>query len=140
VPNLPLWLDEGLAEYFEVPRGFRGLNRPHLEQLLGQLQRGQWQADLARLERLSRPFDMTQQQYAESWAWVHLLLEGGPEYRVLLQQYLQQLRRDGSAEPLSEVLDRRLRDPQRDLVEHLRRVAVAAGLSSGDKSWSVVGA
>ena len=27
VPNLPLWLDEGLAEFFEVPRGNRGLNR-----------------------------------------------------------------------------------------------------------------
>ena len=31
VPNLPLWLDEGLAEYFEVPRGHDGLNRPHVE-------------------------------------------------------------------------------------------------------------
>jgi hypothetical protein len=25
VPHLPLWLDEGLAEYFEVPRGLSGL-------------------------------------------------------------------------------------------------------------------
>ena len=24
VPGLPLWLDEGLAEYFEVPRGQNG--------------------------------------------------------------------------------------------------------------------
>ena len=27
VPSIPLWLDEGLAEYFEVPRGQNGLNR-----------------------------------------------------------------------------------------------------------------
>lgn len=140
VPNVPLWLDEGLAEYFEVPRGFRGLNRAHLEQLLGQSQRGQWQPDLARLERLSRPFEMTQSQYAESWAWVHFLLEAGPEYRALLHEYLEQLRREGSAKPLSEGLNRRLRDPQHALVEHLRRVAVAAGLSSGDWGWSDVGA
>ncbi len=34
VPHLPLWLDEGLAEYFEVPRGERGLNERHVHELL----------------------------------------------------------------------------------------------------------
>ena len=39
VPHLPLWLDEGIAEYFEVPRGQRGLNKPHVGLLLSQLER-----------------------------------------------------------------------------------------------------
>src|SRR6185295_16292773 len=34
IRNLPLWLDEGLAEYFEVPRGTQGFNRPHVDELL----------------------------------------------------------------------------------------------------------
>ena len=29
VSGLPLWLDEGLAEYFEVPRGYHGLHQQH---------------------------------------------------------------------------------------------------------------
>ncbi len=33
VPNMPLWLDEGLAEYAEGPRGGHGLNASHLELL-----------------------------------------------------------------------------------------------------------
>ncbi len=37
VPNLPLWLDEGLAEYYEVPRGQDGVNRAHVELLAGEL-------------------------------------------------------------------------------------------------------
>ena len=34
LPNIPLWLDEGLAEYFEVPRGRHGLNRDHIVSIL----------------------------------------------------------------------------------------------------------
>ena len=53
VPNLPLWLDEGLAEYFEVPRGLTGLNKAHVEYLTV-AGGASWRPDLARLER-SRP-------------------------------------------------------------------------------------
>jgi hypothetical protein len=128
VPNLPLWLDEGLAEYFEVPRGSWGLNRTHLEQLVGRLQlEERWQPDLDRLETLSRPFEMTQEDYAEAWAWVHFLLETGPEHRTLLNAYLTSLRRDGSAEPLSLQLPRHLESPERALIEHVRCLATAAG-------------
>ena len=31
VPDVPLWLDEGIAKFYEVPRGQRGLNRPLLD-------------------------------------------------------------------------------------------------------------
>ncbi|MFC1597496.1 DUF1570 domain-containing protein, partial [Planctomycetota bacterium] len=126
VPNLPLWLDEGLAEFFEVPRGNRGLNRTHLELLAARAQLGQWEPDLGRLETFDRPFEMTQDDYAEAWAWVHFLSETGPEHRGLLCDYLSDLRVQGSAEPLSERLGRRLAQPQRALVEHVRWLATAA--------------
>ena len=54
VPGLPLWLDEGLAEYFEVPRGNNGLNRPHLELLSDMMQYNGWQPNLERLAALTR--------------------------------------------------------------------------------------
>ena len=75
VPNLPLWLDEGLAEYFEVGRGRRGVNRTHVDYLRGQLATAAWQPDLPRLEQLAAAGDMTQLDYAEAWLWVHFLLE-----------------------------------------------------------------
>ena len=33
VPNVPLWLDEGLAKYFELPRQQHGLNQPYVRQV-----------------------------------------------------------------------------------------------------------
>jgi hypothetical protein len=123
VPNLPLWLDEGLAEYFEVPRGRHGLNRPHLDQLAGDLDHQQWQPDLTRLERFESAFTMTQDDYAESWAWVHFLLHSRPEYRELLLGFLDDLRRIGAADPFSWRLDRRLQEPDKHVIEHIRRLA-----------------
>jgi hypothetical protein len=90
VPRLPLWLDEGLAEYFEVPRGLLGTNRPHVEQLAGE-QPGDWRPDLKHLENLRSMSEMTQAEYAESWAWVHYLLESTPANGQLLRDYLQLL-------------------------------------------------
>ncbi len=119
VPNLPLWLDEGLAEYFEVPRGNRGLNRAHLQELSSALAQ-QWRPDLRRLETLNNAADMTQLEYAESWAWMHFLLETSPEHQQLLQNYLQLLKRDAAtAEPLSNQLRRLHLDYEKQLVDYL---------------------
>jgi len=125
VRHLPVWLDEGLAEFCEVPRGQRGVNRPHVERLMMRLQRGQWQPDLARLERLDPAQDLSQDDYAEAWAWVHLLLESRPERAELLRGYLGELCRDGPAEPLAPRLQRLSARPEWELVEHVR--ALAAG-------------
>ena len=127
VPNLPLWLDEGLAEYFEVPRGQDGMNRAHLKLLLRQLGHRRWQPDLRRIERLDRPFDMTQDDYAECWAWVHFLLNSRPEYRDLLHEYLAELRREGSAVPLSLRLGQMFRRPDEALIDYVRHLIPERG-------------
>lgn len=128
VPNLPLWLDEGIAEFYEVPLGGRGLNRANLEYLVSGLERGEWQPDLTRLERLQPGDTMRQSEYAEAWAWVHFLLESSPEHRAALLQYLTDLRRRGSTEPLSARLGRLLADPGAALVAHLSAVAAGQGV------------
>lgn len=129
--RIPLWLDEGLAEYFEVPRGAHGLNGPHVELLTGLLARRQWQPDLERLERIELTEDMTQQQYAEAWAWVHWLLESRMEVHALLPKYLDDLRRDDAAAPISARLRPIEPQPARALVEHLRRLAATANSRVG---------
>jgi hypothetical protein len=118
VPHLPLWLDEGLAEYFEVPRGLAGANRPHLDQLAGATS-ADWHPDLVKLEQLRSMSEMTQAEYAESWAWVHYLLESTPANRQLLRGHLQSLTTSAPRAPLSDEL-RRI-DPrcEQRLLEHL---------------------
>jgi hypothetical protein len=125
VPNLPLWLDEGLAEYFEVPRGYQGRHRAHLSRLLARVEHGDWQPNLTRLEQIDSrdAFDMSQDDYAESWAWVHFLLRSRPENLRLLQQYLARLRRDAAADPIGMQLQAALGRPDLALVDHLRRLA-----------------
>lgn len=102
--NLPLWLDEGLAEYFEMPRGQHGYHRLNIDALLAAEQQGRWHPDIRRLEALKSVAEMRRLEYAEAWAWVHLLLETEPARRELLRTYLANLRRDGAVEPLSNRL------------------------------------
>lgn len=101
VPTVPLWLDEGIAEYFELPRGEQGVHRDHIAHLSGRLLEGTWRIDMARLESLQSAGDLSQDHYAESWCWVHWLLRTTPARRKLLEEYLDDLRRDGQTAPLS---------------------------------------
>ena len=75
---LPLWLDEGLAKYFEIPPGQHGLNRQYVQQIADAMQQGAWHPNLRRLEQLDPTGDMSQADYVESWAWVHYPLESQP--------------------------------------------------------------
>ncbi len=118
--NLPLWLDEGIAEYFEVPRGTRGLNAPHVKELNELARAGKWHPNLQRLEAMRSPAEMTETDYAESWAWVHWMLETEPIRAKLLQEYLAEVRRTGAAPPLSQRLQRLGGDPERELFDYVR--------------------
>ncbi|MCL6503479.1 MAG: hypothetical protein K6T86_12395 [Pirellulales bacterium] len=123
VPQLPLWLDEGLAEYAEVPRGRGGLHEPHLQLLLAEAAAGRWRPSLERLEQLASMSEMTQLDYAESWAWVHLMLHGDPGRRALLQSHLADLRRQGTAVPLSLELRRWFPSSDEALMQYLSQLA-----------------
>jgi hypothetical protein len=122
--NIPLWLDEGLAEYFEVPRGTSGMNRPHVTDLGTRLASGGWRPDLARLERLASAGEMTQHDYAESWAWVHWMLQTTPERRELLRGYLQALGKGDPVGPLSQRIVGDGSDAPRSLAEHIFDLAI----------------
>lgn len=116
LPNLPLWLDEGIAEYFEVGALQQGLNRPHLDHLLNL---NELQPNLNRLEQLTHAAEMTQLDYAESWAWVHFLLESDVDKTNLLTDYLADLQQ-GATTSLSDYLKKRLAGPELALLEHLQ--------------------
>ena len=101
VPTIPLWLDEGVAEYFELPRSEHGIHAAHVAHLSGRLLEGTWRPDLDRMEALAAAGELSQDHYAEAWCWTHWLLNTTPQRRRLLQDYLTDVRRDGQTAPLS---------------------------------------
>lgn len=101
VRNIPLWLDEGLAEYYECHPSGCGLNVEHLDRMAELLRGGRWLPDLERLEAIAPPLDMDRDQYAEAWAWTYFLLRSDPANLELLRSYLADLRRGGQSAPLS---------------------------------------
>jgi hypothetical protein len=126
VGNLPLWLDEGLAEYFEVPRGREGINQPHVELLADLLNRKCWQPDLGRLESQDDFATFSLLDYAEAWAWVHFLLKTEPARQELLHAYLAELRTKGAAEPLARQLAKLHYRPEENLREHILELHAAS--------------
>lgn len=117
--DVPLWLDEGLAEYFEVPAADRARNTAYVSTLkwqtwIGQLPRLE---DLEALDDLSR---MGRNEYRHSWAWVHFLLHGPSEARSDLVRYLADLRQRASGPKLSDTLRRRWPDLDQQFAQHFR--------------------
>jgi hypothetical protein len=117
LPSVPLWLDEGLAEYFEVPRGERTGENPHHAAVRTLVQSGQMPR-LEELESLAEVDQMGRDEYRDAWAWVHFLLHGPREGREELLRYLGELESGAHAGKLSERLRRRMPDVNRRLVEH----------------------
>lgn len=85
--DLPLWLDEGLAEYFESDLSQSGVERARIDELTADV-RDKWSPNLERLESLVDIRQMTPRDYREAWAWVDLLLNGSEPGRSLLMGYL----------------------------------------------------
>lgn len=87
LPFVPLWIDEGLAEYFEeLPTQRGGSGR--LRAMRWKCRTG-WKPGIADLERIPSASAMTSDDYKNSWAWVHYLLHESDASRSQLQGYLQ---------------------------------------------------
>ncbi|MEM7783224.1 MAG: hypothetical protein AAF623_07715, partial [Planctomycetota bacterium] len=88
---VPIWLDEGIAEFFEVGLGKGGFNAPHAVHLNRLWKNRMWRPDLKKLETLRVAKEMGQTEYAESWLWIHFLITNGFESQQLLRNYLDQM-------------------------------------------------
>lgn len=117
--RVPLWLDEGLAEYFEMPRDQRGEKHPHRSAVEALVSSGRLPR-LAELEPVSDLSSLGREEYRDAWAWVHFMLHGPPAARQELLEFLKDVQSDADAEPLSRRLKRRLPDLERRIAEHFR--------------------
>jgi len=119
--DVPLWLDEGIAEYFEIAPSKNTINAEHVKQLR-QSPNGQPKFDLARLEDLKEVEQMNPAEYREAWAWVHLMLHTNPEARKVLIAYLKDLRSTKSPGSLRTRLATIFPTPETALERHLTMI------------------
>jgi len=116
--DVPIWLDEGLAEYYELPPHRKGVNAAHVTKLRngGELP---VRPNLARLEQLEKVEQMHPDEYQEAWAWVHLMQHSTPEAKAALLHYLQLLRTNAKPGPLLPALAAVFESPEDSLQTHL---------------------
>ena len=118
LPFVPLWLDEGLAEYFEVPADERLGGSPHLRLLRWAVKFG-WKPRLERLDSIVEQRSFGRRDYRESWAWVHFLLHESKESRDVLLTYFHDINRGRAPGLLSERILSEMPDAETRLVRHL---------------------
>ena len=119
LPMVPLWLDEGIAEYFEVPRAQRASGNPHLRTIRWAARLGRT-PDLTALEAKADLTGMGRSDYRDSWAWAHFMLHGPKEAHDALVAFLSDIQASTPPGKLSERLTRRLPDLERQYIQHFR--------------------
>ena len=132
--EVPLWLDEGLAEYFEVEFDDPNhINKEHAKRLALAIQNG-WRPDLDRLETLETVSDMQRADYQEAWAWVHFLLHESPTGRDILLETLHGLKDDAASPSLAEAVRERMPNASMRMTSYVTGlVGPGAWASSGNK-------
>lgn len=138
LPRVPLWLDEGLAEYFELGPDHRGINATHVARLRAVFAQNTAEIlaptpannpfkspSLTALEKLLDIWQMTPHHYRESWLWVHFCLHHSATTKQALLTHLQLLR-NGKTDSLAARLKNETVDPHPQVQKHLDNLAAYA--------------
>jgi hypothetical protein len=119
LPMVPLWLDEGLAEYFEVAPSERAFDSPHLPGVRWRVRLG----IVPRLESLEDKGDLLEMggsEYQNAWAWTHFMLHGPVPAHEELVRFLADIRNHTPPGLLSRRLKQRVPDLARRFSHHFR--------------------
>jgi hypothetical protein len=121
LPVVPLWLDEGLAKYFEAPAHERAFDHPYFDDL-----KWKWSLRLGMvrsietLESRTELTEMDAADYRSSWAWVHFMMHGPePAHRALVD-YLAGHGQYKSTGSFSTRLAEAVPKPSDQLVQHFK--------------------
>jgi len=118
-PLVPLWLDEGLAEYFEVSPAERADGNSYLQGV-------RWRARLGIVPRLDKLEEkgtleeMGGDDYRDAWAWIHFMLHGPPEAGQTLRAFLADIRAYTPPGLLSQRLRQRIPGIEQRFGAHFR--------------------
>ena len=120
ISYVPLWLDEGLAEYFEKPRETRARMNPYFTSISRKTIFGQVPS-LTRLEKLEYFDQMGNTEYCEAWSWVHFMIHYSRETHQMLAGYLRLLAERGDkTPPLYLYLSEAIPETKKAYIEHFR--------------------
>lgn len=98
--TLPIWQDEGLAEYFETSSGQLIHHASHLKSVQQQIRFGQI-VDLQTIETTEMQQGLDGKGYRDAWSIIAFLLNASTETRAKYQQYLQEQQSKQAARLLS---------------------------------------
>lgn len=121
LPMVPLWLDEGLGEYFEMAREDRFAEHPHLRSIRSQVRWGRV-PQMKKLELLGDLEEMKPQHYRDAWSWTHFMLHGPPKAKTTLTAYLRDIQAQVPPGQLSLRLQRQVPQLRRAYLDHFRRI------------------
>lgn len=120
LPYLPIWLDEGLAEYFELPPRRRPDYHPQYLSVRWTGRFRDWQVRLAELEQVRHIQHFQAAEYRDAWALVHFMLHGPMSAREALIEYLQTIPTGKEPVPLSLSLSRKVPELTTRVQQHFR--------------------
>ncbi len=85
VGRIPIWLDEGLAEYFEVASADRQKKAPYYAQIKRTVSYNLINPvpDLKKLEGISEMIKFYERNYRDSWAWMNFMLNDKQRQQVV---------------------------------------------------------
>jgi hypothetical protein len=116
---VPLWLDEGIAEYFEAAPADRAFEHPHFDTLKWNMRLGMVRS-IAALEKNHDLSDMSGTDYRFSWAWTHFMLHGPqPAYDALLG-FLGDVRRGAAPGHLSDRIASTVPNATERMIQHFK--------------------
>jgi hypothetical protein len=117
--ELPLWLDEGMAEYFEVSGDRRFRDNRYLQPVAARASKG-LVPSLKQLESISTLQQFTESHYRDSWSWVHFLMHRSADTRQLLVRFLHEQRSGAESLPVSRQLQHTLKDVPAEYQSHFQ--------------------
>jgi hypothetical protein len=120
---VPLWLDEGIAKYFEMPASKRAFDHPYFDD-----SKWKWSLRLGMvrsiesLEERENLTDMDAADYRYSWAWVHFMMHGPEAGHQSLVRYLSccQQSTPGPSEKLSKQLSEAVPNSTERMIQHFK--------------------
>lgn len=119
---VPLWLDEGIAKYFEVPAAQQEFEHPYFDDL-----KWKWSVRLGMvrsidsLEDRQQLSDLDPNDYRYSWAWVHFMLHSTPPARQALVEYLASSQKGPPPSRLSVRLAEAVPNANLQMIQHFKR-------------------
>ncbi|PHS16974.1 MAG: hypothetical protein COA78_03265 [Blastopirellula sp.] len=120
LPELPLWLDEGIAEYFEVGKQAEPIRKNYVASIKRDLNLGKVH-NISELAAMTKLEQMGESEYRDCWAWVQFLLDGPRQQNRLLQRYLNQLALKKPVASVQRIALAEYQDLSRSFTNHFAR-------------------